>query len=135
MSRVFVDTSAILALLSASDTAHTRAVTVFDRLRAETDPLVTISYVMVETYALLHRRMGRRAVTRFREDFAPLLEVIWIGNEDHELALDFMLQTDDANLSLVDAASLVVIGHERISRVFTFDKHFRRPGLEILGQA
>jgi uncharacterized protein len=132
MSRVFVDTSAILALLSVNDTAHTRAQAAFSKLSSETARLITTSYVIVETYALLHRRLGRDAVARFRQDFAPLLEVIWIDNEVHEQALNFMLQSDQSSLSLVDAASLVVISHERIARVFAFDRHFHRPGIEVL---
>ncbi len=47
MSRVFVDTSALLALVVGSDQAHAEAREGFGRLRAERASLVTSSYVLV----------------------------------------------------------------------------------------
>ena len=52
MSRVFVDTSAIMALLIAGDEHHTRARRSFDRLQATDTELVSTSYVLLETYAV-----------------------------------------------------------------------------------
>ncbi len=72
MSRVFVDTSALLALVVGSDQAHGEASEGFARLRAERASLVTSSYVLVETYAVLQARIGIGAVRIFRESFAPL---------------------------------------------------------------
>ena len=66
MSRVFIDTSAIFALLVPTDTAHRRARRAFKALQAREAPILTTSYVLVETYALLSRRMGRESVVRFR---------------------------------------------------------------------
>ena len=48
MSRVFVDTSALFALLVSSDGSHRAAAASFERLRARRAPLVTSSYVLVE---------------------------------------------------------------------------------------
>ena len=59
MNRVFVDTSALLALMNAEDHLHGRAVEAANALRSTGAGLVTTSYVMVETYALLDRRLGR----------------------------------------------------------------------------
>jgi predicted nucleic acid-binding protein len=72
VSAVFVDTSAIFGLLVPTDSTHGRARRAFDLLRARDARLVTTSYVLVETYALLARRMGPESVLRFRENFAPL---------------------------------------------------------------
>ncbi|MDG4596628.1 MAG: PIN domain-containing protein [Candidatus Contendobacter sp.] len=58
MNQVFVDTSAILALLVATDEAHPAAKMAFARLAAREAALLTTSYVLVETYALLGRRLG-----------------------------------------------------------------------------
>ncbi|MCK5651922.1 MAG: PIN domain-containing protein, partial [Gemmatimonadetes bacterium] len=85
---VFVDTSAILALLVPTDTAHARARESFQRLAAARAPLITSSYVMVETYALLQSRLGLEAVRAFRGEFAPLLDTLWVTEETHERALD-----------------------------------------------
>src|SRR5262245_7692646 len=62
---VYVDTSAILALLISSDAAHARAGRAFDKLAAEQTSLLTSSYVLVETSALVGRRAGLAAVRQF----------------------------------------------------------------------
>ncbi len=127
---VFVDTSAILALLVPTDRAHPRARESFERLAAARAPLITSPYVMVETYALLQRRLGLDAVRAFREEFAPLLDVVWITEEVHERALDEMLNRPAA-LSLVDASSFVLMRSEGIHRAFAFDRHFETEGFRL----
>ena len=131
MSRVFIDTSAIFALLVPTDTAHERATTAFDRLRAREAVLVTTSYNLVETYALLGRRFGQDATASFRADFAPLLQVVWVDGDLHERGLDLMLARG-VGVSLVDAVSFVSIREHRIDEVFAFDRHFEQEGFQVL---
>ena len=131
MSRVFVDTSALLALVVGSDQAHEEARDAFGRLRAERASLVTSSYVLVETYALLQSRIGIGAVRVFREVFAPLLEVLWVDEAAHERALDVLLLRDARKLSLVDATSFVLMRANRVDRAFAFDAHFRQEGYTL----
>lgn len=132
MTRVFVDTSAILALLVASDRAHGIAAEAFLKLSSHQAVLITTSYVLVETYALLGRRLGLEAVKRFREDFSPLLDVVWVHKELHEKALDVMLQRKAAALSLVDITSFLVAHEQKIDSVFAFDEHFEKEGFVLI---
>jgi predicted nucleic acid-binding protein len=132
VNRVFIDTSAIFALLVPTDAAHDRAAGVFDRLRAREPVLLTTSYNLVETYALLDRRIGRGATASFRSDFAPLLQIVWIDDGLHERGLDLMLDRP-AGVSLVDAVSFVCIREHRVDEVFAFDRHFEQEGFEVLG--
>ncbi len=132
MSRVFIDTSAIFALCVPTDRAHGTAVTVFERLRVRDVSLVTTSYVLVETYALLGHRVDRESVEAFRADFAPLLEIVWVDRELHERGLDTM-ETKPRGVSLVDAVSFVCIRNEGVDEVFAFDRHFEQEGFTMLG--
>ena len=75
MSAVFADTSRLFALLSTTDDNHARAKRAFANLRTRQAFLVSTSYVLVETYALVGRRLGLDAVRGFREDLAPLIDV------------------------------------------------------------
>ena len=131
MSRVFVDTSALLALVVGSDQAHEEASEGFARLRAERAPLLTSSYVLVETYALLQARIGIGAVRIFREAFTPLLDVLWVDETTHERALDDLLLRDARKLSLVDASSFELMRANRVDRAFAFDAHFREEGYTL----
>lgn len=133
MSPTFVDTSAIYALLVATDAFHARARDAFAGLRARDERLLTTSYVLVESYALLQRRVGLRAVTAFRERFAPLLEVTWVGAELHEQALDELARRGSPAVSLVDAVSFAAMRDFGSDAAFTFDGHFADEGFEVIG--
>ncbi len=132
MRRVLADTSALYALMVATDNAHRSAVKVFRQLQKEQAALVTTSYVLVETYALLARRCGLEAVKAFRTDFAPLVDVAWLTVDQHERALDLLIKRHSRDLSLVDAASFVVMREMRIDIVFAFDAHFEEEGFKSL---
>ena len=133
MNGVFVDTSAILALLVEGDRTHRSAVAAFDTLRRRAALLVTTSYVLVETYALVSRRLGLEAVASFREEFAPVLEVVWVAAPLHERALDELLVRDSASLSLVDVVSFLVAREQDVDEVFAFDRHFEQEGFRLVG--
>lgn len=127
-----MDTSAVIALLVAADEFHQAAKSAFAGLSAREASLVTTSYVLVETYALLGRRLGINAVRGFREHFVPLLEVIWVNRDLHERALDILLQRASRTLSLVDVASFLVIQEQGIEEVFAFDRHFANEGFRLI---
>lgn len=128
MSTVLVDTSAVLALLVPTDVHHKRAQRAFAKLAANEARLMTTSYTLVECYALIGRRLGLDALTRFRADFAPLLEVVWIGSDEHERGLDLLEESHSTKLSLVDAISFVVARDHDVEKVFAFDPHFTTAG-------
>jgi len=91
--------------------------------------LLTTSYVILETYALLGRRLGPAAVRAFREDFVPLLEIVWVDPDLHERGLDLLLARSLRDLSLVDTVSFLVARAEGIREAFAFDGHFDEEGL------
>jgi predicted nucleic acid-binding protein len=129
---VFADTSALYALLVATDANHAAAAQVFHRLVRDQSSLLTTSYVLVELYALLGRRLGLHVVAAFRSDFAPLLEVVWVEAATHERALDLLIARADRELSLVDAVSFVVLREQQVESVFAYDRHFGREGFSLL---
>ena len=129
---MFLDTSAAFALLVSSDTNHQRAVESFGRLEARSATLVTTSYVLVETYALLGRRVGPEPVQAFRDDFEPLLEAVWVDRELHERGLGLLIERGKEDLSLVDAVSFLVIPRQGVEEVFAYDRHFEQEGFALL---
>ena len=103
----------------------------FGRLRAERASLVTSSYVLVETYALLQGRIGIGAVRIFREALVPLVEMLWVDEVAHERALDELLLRNTRKLSPVDATSFVLMRANRVDRAFALDEHFREEGYTL----
>jgi predicted nucleic acid-binding protein len=129
VSRVVVDTSALLALLVPSDRAHPAAKRAFARLRARDAVLLTTSYVLLETYSLLGRRFGKAAVATFREGLAPLLDVVWVDDSLHEAGLDIVTGESESGLSLTDAVLIAAVHRLGVDEAFAFDPHLESAGL------
>lgn len=132
MKAAVAHTSALLALLNAGDEHHSRAARVFATLRRHQTPLLSTSFVLVETYALIGRRLGLGAVRDFRNDFAPLLDVIWVDAVLHNSGLDLLLDRQKRSLSLVDAVSFITMRRQDVSDAFAFDPHFEQEGFSLL---
>ena len=133
MNAVFADTSGLLALVNLEDHNHADAAAAFDTLRARRVPLVTTSYVLVESYALLGRRLGLTAVNGFRTDFAPLLDFVWVDEALHNAGLDLLLERRRRQLSLVDAVSFVAMRLRGMSEAFAYDPDFQQEGYSLVG--
>lgn len=107
--RVFVDTSAWLAVLDRDDQRHALARRIWAALLEGRHELVTSSYVLVETLALIQRRLGMEAFRVFHTDIHPLVDVIWVEGELHRSAAEQVLTANQRRLSLVDCSSFVVL--------------------------
>lgn len=132
MNSVFVDTSALYALLDASDDRHTHARDVWEGLRERRDRLVTSNYVLLETLALFGRRIGVEAVRQVDSRLVPLLSVVWVNEQLHRRAMTALLVAGQRDLSLVDCTSFHIMRDAGIDRAFAYDAHFRQQGFELL---
>ena len=132
MNAVFADTSGLLALLNAKDENHARAERAFANLHARQASLVSTSFVLVETYALVGRRLGLDAVRSFRADFAPLIDVVWVDDTLHNAGLDLLLDRRRRLLSLVDAVSFITMRQKDVAEAFAFDPHFEQEGFSVV---
>lgn len=128
----FVDTSALLAILDGDDAMHAAAKGAWSRLLNDREPLVTTSYVAIETAALVQSRFGMPAARVFHEAIAPVLQIEWIGQPVHSIAVSALLTANRCNLSLVDCASFETMRRLGLTQVFTFDKHFAEQGFSLV---
>jgi uncharacterized protein len=128
---VFVDTSAIYAFLASDDVGHSAAVAAWKRFMDETTPLFTSNYVVVESCALLQKRLGMGAVRSLLDALLPAIEVQWVTKEAHELAMTAMMAARRRKLSLVDCTSFVMMHATGCGEAFAFDKHFTEEGFRF----
>lgn len=130
--RVLIDTSAFYALHSSVDRFHDRANVVFQDLMDAKQEFWTTSYTLVETVALLHRRLGFSVVAEFSEwRDRSNLQVLWIDSRVHDQAWDRYVADQGRGLSLVDWTT-VVVSREMRAPVFTFDGGFTNQGLTVV---
>ena len=85
--------------------------------------------MLVETYALVQRRLGSEAVNELASHVLPLIEVEWIDKALHETAVSALIAARRRGLSLVDCASFEVARRAPARRAFAFDRHFTARGL------
>jgi predicted nucleic acid-binding protein len=129
---VFVDTSALLAVLDADDKEHAAAAAALRSLLDTEEDLVTSNYVLVETFALVQSRLGLGAVRLLQQDLVPILRVAWIDAESQAAAVTALLTAGRRRLSLVDCASFETMRRLGVTRAFAFDGHFEEQGFEVV---
>jgi predicted nucleic acid-binding protein len=132
---VFVDTSALLAVLDADDAEHETAKATWQRLITSEEPLVASNYVLVETFALAQRRLGMEAARAFHEDICPVLDIEWVSQDLHQAGAAAALAAGRRQLSLVDCVSFELMRRTGVARVFCFDRHFQEEGFEDVAGA
>ncbi len=128
MSGVFVDTSALYALLDADDAGHEAIKAEWTEILDSDLLLVTSNYILVETCALLQSRIGIAAVRRFQEDIVPLFNIRWVDESIHHAAASALLVAGKRKLSLVDCASFEVMRQSGLQTAFSLDRHFQEQG-------
>lgn len=126
--RVFVDTSALLAVLDASDRWHLATRERWNHFLTTGAELVTTNYVLVELYALTQRRLGMQAVRTLYTDVQPVLTVVWVDEPTHRAGVEVLLSSGSRGPSLVDCVSFVVMRQEGIVDAFALDAHFGAQG-------
>ncbi len=129
---VFVDTSAFFAVLDADDENHDAAKQMWEDLLKQEVVLVCSNYVLVETLALVQRRLGIPAVRAFQEDVIPVLNVEWVDESLHQAGIASVLAAARKKLSLVDCVSFEIMRRLGIKTAFAFDHHFEEQGFDCL---
>jgi uncharacterized protein len=129
---VLWDSSAILAFLDADDVNHAKAGKVLGRLANERRSVFVTNYLVVETHALLLRRLGRTLARRWLLEAKP--PVLKVTSSEEAMAVELLVQFEDKDWSLCDAISFAVMLQRKVRSAFSFDHHFGQIGrFEVLG--
>jgi len=130
---VFVDTSGFLSVLDVADRFHARAQKAWESLLVPDVRLFTNNYVLVETLAIVQRKLGMGAVRVFEEDVLPVIGIDWVDEAAHKAGMSALLASSRRKLSLVDCASFETMRKLGLRTAFSFDRHFREQGFELVG--
>jgi len=129
---IFVDTSALIALLDASEARHAACAREWKRLLASDAALVTSSYVIVETCAVAQRRLGMAAVRSLTTDFMPLLAIDWVDETVHGAGHAALLTANRKELSLVDCVSFEIMRRRDVATALALDSDFASQGFSVV---
>ncbi|MGC8491097.1 MAG: type II toxin-antitoxin system VapC family toxin [Syntrophobacteraceae bacterium] len=131
---IFIDTGAFLARYLGNDQYHQSSVVIWDKLAADGEKCVTSNFVLNETFTLLGRRAGYGfAVERARSIYASRVLTICRPEKKDEIdALRFFVKYADQRVSFTDCTSFALMEREKITSVFTFDRHFEFAGFHVI---
>jgi predicted nucleic acid-binding protein len=130
VSRVFVDTSALLALLDRADPRHQVARDAFTRLVDH--ELLTHGYVVAETLAVARRRFGVDGVIALLDDVLPAMTLLPVDAGLHAAAQASYRNSLPSGTSFVDQVSFKIIEHEAIEVAFALDSDFETAGIRVI---
>ena len=126
--KIIVDTSAFYALAVPNDRFHHQSHSAFASLVAAKSHLITTSYILSETAALIQRRIGMEALRELSQSYLWNIEVHWIDQSIHEEAWRRMMARGTREISLVDW-STIVVAERANAAVFAFDGDFSKEGI------
>lgn len=129
---VYVDTSALFAIINRRDVSHLGAKARWENLLSSGSILLCSNYVIVESIALIQHRLGIEALRVFQEDIVPLINIEWVDEQTHCTGTTALLAAAKRDLSLVDCISFAIMRTLGIKDSFTYDKHFAEEGFNCL---
>ncbi len=129
---VFADTSALLAFLDADQPRHADVIDAWDRLIDGERRLYTSNYVLVESFALVQRRLGLEALRALADVIVPMMQPLWIDQELHAAAEAALFAAGRRRLSLVDCASFELMRRRGLTEALALDDDFARQGFRLL---
>ena len=130
---LFVDSSAWIALVSASDGRHAEADAIFRAVVRERTPLLTTNLIIAEVHRLLLHRAGitpaRAALDRIAT--SRLVTLDHATQTHHDAACAWLTRLGDQRITYTDAVSFAVMTARRCRVALAFDDDFVRAGFRV----
>lgn len=129
MRRIFVDTSALIALRDAGDAHHAKAVGWLQKELARGElRLVLTPFVLAEVHAFFCRQPAAALAYVDRIQTDPAFELVRTLPSDEAEGWELLRKAPDKTYSFVDALSFVVMGRLGLEAALAFDVHFKQYG-------
>jgi predicted nucleic acid-binding protein len=127
--RIFVDTSAWIAIVDDSDKYHSEAKSYYLQRLKEKTSFLTSNDVLAETYTWLRYHVSHRYAVRFHQmvtsaEKLRTLEILWVNRDMADAAWEIFERYNDQLFSFADCTSFVLARHAKVNEVFAFDDDF-----------
>ena len=127
-SSIFIDTSALVALVDNSDSLYETATAVMAECRAGKVRFFVSELVLVEFLNSLCSAKFRMNAIDLVDAFRRSEQVTVIPTDQFEQALGLYRDRPDKEWSLTDCVSFILMSERGISQAFTSDRHFEQAG-------
>ena len=135
-SRLFVDSSAWIALISARDQHYHEADSLFRLAVSRQIPLLTTNLIVAEVHRLLLFRAGIQPAARAldRIEASSLVSIEFATATHHRTAREWLDKLADQQISYTDAVSFAVMTAARCATAISFDHDFLLAGFSLWRQ-
>jgi len=134
LKRIFIDTSAWVAVTNRQDRHHEAAGSFYKVIFKDFQELLTTNLVVAETYILLRLDCGHEVALGWWELIISSLKVKIVYPDSHLTGEAFAIlrKYNDQPFSLTDAVSFALMEKMKITDSFAFDVHFTIAGFNRL---
>lgn len=133
MSRIFIDSSFVLAMEFGHDQNHRAAIDCWMAFRTTNRSTLTTSFVLDEVVTHLNSRGHHgRAVVVGNRLMADSESFVHVGPDLLNRGWAYFCRHADKRYSLTDCISFVVMQERELRQALTFDLHFTQAGFEAL---
>ena len=132
---IFVDSSAFYLLVNKNEKMHHLAKEAFHKFIYDNNELLlTSDYIIDETLTLISSRWGKYYAVTFWESISKssILKLVKLTEKQFYKTVDLFIKYKDHKFSFTDCSSFVIMTDLKISKAFSFDKHFGEFGIEVL---
>lgn len=134
--KIFIDTSAFLALLACDQNIHLSAKKTLQELQEQHAIFFTSSFVLSETYTRIIYDLHLEIAEKFHQmivkgEETGFMKVFWIDQLLDEEIYKIYKKFSEHKLSYTDASSYLLVKKFRLDGIFTFDKAFKKVGLPV----
>jgi predicted nucleic acid-binding protein len=135
--RLFLDTSAFVALEDLDDANHKGAIEFRERIRKGETPyrtLYTSNYITDEAMTVLRFYCGHNVAASFRSSLekSKSITVLWVTEALENAAWRMFEKRADKDYSFTDCTSFALMDAEAIRNVFAFDEDFLQEGYNLV---
>lgn len=132
--KVFINTSAFIALRDAKDVNHNEAKLILNNIRTDNIKLITTNFILDEVYTYFCRfHEVALEMADYILNSPDIIEYHRISQQDEHDALKIARKYNDKAFSFTDCTSFSICNRLNINSVFAFDTHFEQLGrLKIL---
>lgn len=131
--KILIDSDALFALYVASDIHHQKALEILQKLLVQNVELLTTSVVVQETATVISFRLGQTQAKDFLIRLNKIdIKQLFLGEKLAARAWRVFNDQNKKGTSFVDCANVAFCREMGISRVFSFDKIYRRFNLQLL---
>lgn len=130
---IFIDTSALYAMVDDGDPRHVVARRSLQEILEAREPLLTHNYVVVEALSLIQRRLGLSPALRFVES-SDAFNIEWVDRALHHEALRRLAASAARRVSFVDQVSFAVMRRYGVTTALAFDQDFVVEGFRLYGE-